>query len=150
MSIRGWRVALVLWMTLIFLASSGYLAFWMSADGTKEVFGPFNYLVRKSAHCGEFALLTYFWLRSIYTRPERLNCSIGWSVGLSILYAATDEYHQSFVPERQGIWSDVIFDAAGALAAGLTLKLVGERCGSGLKRRILGPYFSPVSPVDNI
>ncbi len=146
MTIDRWRIALVLWMTMIFLASSGYLAFWMSADGTEEVFGLFNYIVRKSAHFGEFAILTYLWLRSIWLREDRLNVSIGRSVGLSILYAITDELHQSYVPERQGIWSDVLFDAAGALAAGWVLKLLG-RSKSRFRGIILGSPGDPI-PAD--
>ena len=150
MSICGWRVVLVLWMTLIFLASSGFFARWMSADGTVEVFGLFNYVVRKSAHFGEFAILTYLWLRSIWTHPDRLNKRIVWAVVLSIVYALTDELHQSLVPERQGIWSDILFDAAGALVVGWVLKLVGENHQSRVRRVVLGPPGSREVVEDNI
>jgi VanZ family protein len=129
-------------MSLIYLASSGFFARWMSADGTVQVFGLFNYMVRKSAHFGEFAILTYLWFRSIWTRPERLNERIVWAVGLSILYAITDEFHQSLVPERQGIWTDILFDAPGALVAGWVLKLVGEMRQSRVKRLVLGSLGS--------
>ncbi len=138
MSICGWRIALVLWMVLIFLGSSGYLAFWMSADGTVEVLGSFNYWGRKSAHIGEFAVLTYLWVRSLLTQAERLNVCLHLSMGLSILYAVSDEVHQSFVPQRQGIWYDVLFDAGGVLLAGLLLRVVGAHGPPGLRQRVLG------------
>lgn len=39
---------------------------------------------------------------------------------LCVLYAVSDEYHQTFVPGRTGDWRDVLSDAAGT-AAGLAL-----------------------------
>ena len=146
----GWRIMLVLWMTLIFLASSGYLSPWMSADGTVEVFGFLNYIVRKLTHFGEFAILTYLWLRSIWTEPDRLKACLGWSMVFSVLYAVSDEVHQCYVPQRQGIWTDVIFDAAGALAAGWALGWVGRRERGGLRRRVLGPQSLQIGAVDKI
>jgi len=37
-------------------------------------------------------------------------------LGLSILYAMTDEFHQTFVPGRTGVWTDVVIDGLGAVA----------------------------------
>lgn len=39
---------------------------------------------------------------------------------LCVIYAASDEYHQAFVPGRSSDWRDVLSDAAGT-AAGLAL-----------------------------
>jgi VanZ family protein len=36
---------------------------------------------------------------------------------LAVLYAISDEVHQSFVPTREGTLRDVIIDAIGALLA---------------------------------
>jgi len=38
------------------------------------------------------------------------------------IYAASDEYHQSFVFGRAGVIGDVLIDAVGILGAGLCLR----------------------------
>lgn len=134
-----WRILLVLWMTAIYLVSSDLLSSRFSADATVEVFGLLNYIVRKCAHMGEFGILTYLWMRSVWTQADRLRVCLTWSVALSLLYAATDEIHQSFVPERLGLWSDVLFDAAGSLLVGYGLWRLWQAGDSGLRTRILGP-----------
>ena len=37
------------------------------------------------------------------------------AVGLAVVYAALDEYHQSFTPSRTANWHDVAIDAGGAI-----------------------------------
>jgi len=51
---------------------------------------------------------------------------------LSALYAASDEFHQTFVPGRAGRLLDVVVDWLGAgLALLLAMRLAGERRGAG-------------------
>lgn len=38
-------------------------------------------------------------------------------LGIAVVYAALDEWHQSFVPSRQGSVVDVMIDTAGAVLA---------------------------------
>ena len=47
---------------------------------------------------------------------------IPWAIAAA--YAATDEFHQLFVPGRSGQFSDVVLDSAGALAGLLILAAV--------------------------
>jgi VanZ family protein len=61
------------------------------------------------------------------------------SMLLGIGYAITDEIHQSYVPERLGIWTDVLWDAAGILAAGYCLWRIKRTGSENLRRRVLGP-----------
>ncbi|MDA0745311.1 MAG: VanZ family protein [bacterium] len=138
MTLRGWRILLVVWMGLIFLISSNFLNSQMSADATKEVFGTLNYVVRKSAHLSEYALLAFLWMRSIWVDPERFRSSLIWSVVFTVLYAATDEFHQSFVPNRLGIWTDVIFDATGAVLMVCALWWIKNKGSERLRRGLLG------------
>jgi VanZ family protein len=37
-----------------------------------------------------------------------------WTLGLIVVYAASDEFHQSLVPNRQGTVADVVIDTVGA------------------------------------
>ena len=47
-----------------------------------------------------------------------------WSgVVVAVLYGASDEWHQTFVPSRVGDIYDLLFDAMGALFAGATLSM---------------------------
>jgi VanZ family protein len=45
---------------------------------------------------------------------------------LVILYAASDEFHQSFVPSREASVLDVLIDTAGSVLALLFLWVIGR------------------------
>ena len=52
-------------------------------------------------------------------RRRRTEIFIPWLT--ATVYAATDEFHQLFIPGRSGQVSDVLLDSAGALAGVLIL-----------------------------
>lgn len=86
-------------------------------------------LLRKAAHMAAFgvlALLAYHALaRTFPARPRgRLLAA---AFGLSLLYAISDEWHQTFVPTRQGSVRDVAIDTAGAVIALLIIRLRTRR-----------------------
>lgn len=87
----------------------------------------YDYPLRKAAHMAEYAvlfLLTRRALRGTFAPESRWS----WAAGLlTVLYAVSDEYHQSLVPGRCGRWPDVGFDAAGAGLAGLWAGRLGLR-----------------------
>jgi VanZ family protein len=83
-------------------------------------------VVRKLGHVTGYALLTGAWwwaLRGIVERP------LLWAVCISLAYACTDEYHQTFVRGREGTPRDVGIDAIGMALAALLINL--RRKGSG-------------------
>ncbi|MCI8644643.1 MAG: VanZ family protein [Lachnospiraceae bacterium] len=83
-----------------------------------------SFLVRKSAHMAEFAvlaMLALFWLSS-FPMTYRRRCIL--AVLISACYAATDEFHQLFVPGRSGEVRDVLVDTAGAVIGILFLSLL--------------------------
>jgi VanZ family protein len=47
---------------------------------------------------------------------------VAWTIGLSALYAVSDELHQSFVPGRSSSAGDVAADVAGAAAAAVAVR----------------------------
>ena len=136
MVLRKWLPPLI-WMTLIFAGSTDVLSGehtsrfiepllrWLSAGKlTPEQVTLGHLLIRKAGHVTEYAILSVlFWLA--LGRPH-LDPDAGphnrgpWlavcmAVGLSVGYAALDEYHQSFVPSRTSSWHDVAIDAGGAV-----------------------------------
>ena len=53
---------------------------------------------------------------------NRKSLSNLWiAAGLCALYAASDEWHQTFVPQRGGVLSDVFIDCGGIAIAGIIL-----------------------------
>ena len=75
-------------------------------------FGWADYLVKKGGHMVGYALLALSFWYALEWRSDRRW--LAWL--LAILYAITDELHQSYVPGRHpSIWDVVIFDNLGAL-----------------------------------
>jgi len=75
--------------------------------------------VRKCGHLSEFALLGILWwraLRSVASYGPSLGRQFAHAVCLSCLFACTDEFHQLFVPSREGCVRDVLIDTVGAAA----------------------------------
>ena len=98
----------ILMMVLIFALSS------MPAD--PEDHGTLYILSRKLAHFGEYALLAALWWRALVASlPHRRALAL--AVVIAVLYAVTDELHQTLESGRSGRPLDVAIDTAGALAA---------------------------------
>jgi VanZ family protein len=81
--------------------------------------------VRKCAHLTEYAILALLFWRML--RKPVKNDPRPWSwrhaaiaVGLVAVYAATDEFHQLFVPSRDASVRDVLIDTLGG-AGGMAL-----------------------------
>ncbi len=134
--LRYW-LPLLIWMAVIFSASADaqstqrtsrflepFLRWaWpeISAEGIEAV----RWVVRKSAHVLEYAILAWLWWRAL-RRPVRGDARpwswrvAGTALLAAVLYAATDEWHQSFVPNRSGAGLDVLIDTVGGVV-GLTV-----------------------------
>ena len=78
-----------------------------------------NLFVRKGAHMTEYAVL--FWLYCRALRIEGAKRPVPIALLLCVVYATTDEFHQSFVADRGPSVVDVCIDTLGAaIAWGLT------------------------------
>ena len=85
--------------------------------------GTWDFILRKCAHVTIFALL---WLT--LARATRWRHPIP-AVIVAVLYAASDELHQSFVDGRHGTPVDVVIDSVGIGLAALACALVARRRG---------------------
>jgi len=89
------------------------------------------FLVRKLAHVTEYAILALLFWRARRRTSVVGGSSWQWSAAgealwFALLYAATDEFHQTFVPSREGCMRDVMIDGSGALGALLLLWALGR------------------------
>jgi VanZ family protein len=83
-------------------------------------FGPVDVIVKKAGHMLGYALLASAYWYALGFKKNR-----NWvALLLAILYALTDEFHQSFIPGRHPSLVDVFaFDGGGAALALLLLTL---------------------------
>jgi VanZ family protein len=90
-----------------------------------------HFLIRKTGHFmgyGMFSLLCFrgCWiaLEGPASRLRRRLKAHGLAILAAFLVANADEFHQSFLPNRCGEFSDVLLDTCGAVALGLALFLM--------------------------
>jgi VanZ family protein len=81
---------------------------------------------RKLVHFAEYALLCFLWWRPLSTvmSSER---AVLLAFLLATGYAATDEFHQSYVEGRNGSPVDWAIDTAGAATAAFLLRKSASR-----------------------
>jgi VanZ family protein len=89
------------------------------------------FITRKCAHLTEYAMLAILFWRAL-RKPVRKDlrpwrwADAGFAILFVALYAASDEIHQLFVPNREGRITDVMIDTAGAVTGVLLLWLAGR------------------------
>lgn len=74
-----------------------------------------SFLVRKCAHMGIYFVLTALLLYGLWRAGMSPRPRLAAAAGLCALLAALDEFHQTFVPGRDGKLSDVLIDLGGGL-----------------------------------
>ena len=101
-----WFPALLL-MSVIFVFSS-------QPGDELPSFSDWDYFIKKSSHMIGYGLLALSYFHFL-----KYNKKQYWlALLMAVLYAATDEYHQSFVAGRGPSFIDVfVFDGLGALIA---------------------------------
>jgi VanZ family protein len=127
---------LLIWMAFISFASSnsfsasntsrivGPLVLWLFPNTTPEQLELIHIVVRKISHFLEYAILGFLAARAFRT-SSTLGVRRRWFVialGLVVVYAFLDEYHQSFVPSRTPSIVDSFIDILGGFTALLALR----------------------------
>ncbi|MBI2516802.1 MAG: VanZ family protein [Opitutae bacterium] len=132
-ALKPW-LPVVLWMGVIFAVSTdlgsyqhtsrfiGPLLRWLIPDISPEAVRQVQFLVRKAAHFTEYAILALLARRAAghslrVAETHRHVRAAGLALLIAAGYAATDEWHQSFVPSRTASPTDVLIDTTGAGAA---------------------------------
>jgi VanZ family protein len=77
--------------------------------------GTADLVLRKLAHMTEYGVLWFLWLRALGGGEGRRVVLA--AACIAVAYAATDEFHQTFVDGRHGTPVDVLIDATGITIA---------------------------------
>jgi VanZ family protein len=109
----------LIWMALMF--------WWSGIPHLAIATGAADFWTRKPAHIAEYAVLFLLLYRA--TTSQRLGI---WSlkhvsicIGLTLLFAMSDEWHQSFTPSRHGSVVDIGIDSLGVALGLLVLAWYG-------------------------
>jgi VanZ family protein len=110
--IRYWLPVVLLLTAIFFLSST-------PGDELHRFEFPFAHFI---AHAVEYFLMGFLVCRAL-TADLKIKKPVLASIILVIIYAITDEWHQSFVPGRSPAAKDVVLDLiSGAFGAFLLLK----------------------------
>ena len=75
-------------------------------------------IIKQSAHVFVYGVLHFLIQRAIQlTTPKNQKKALFTlaPIVLTLIYALTDEYHQSFIPGREATWIDIGFDTLGIM-----------------------------------
>ena len=111
--LRFWA-PVIAWALVIFLFSS------KPTGSTTEIYWQ-DFIVKKTAHVVEYAVFTTLLFRAFVASGANKKDAAMYSLGISIVYAISDEVHQSFTPGREPRARDIIFDTIGAAGAIYTI-----------------------------
>ncbi len=129
-ALKHW-LPVILWMGLIFFVSTDFgssthtsqiiepILKWLNPDISSTAIDLVQTIIRKGGHFTEYAILALLALRSVnLSRPNGSHFqAIAIALLIAATYAATDEFHQSFIPSRTASIYDVMIDTSGAFAA---------------------------------
>lgn len=121
----------IAWMLLIFAGSSDVLSaehtsrflvpflLWLNPSISNQTIEIIHLLFRKLGHVTEYAILAaLLWraLRGSLPAMSRGIISVA-TFGIAAAFAASDEFHQSFIPSRTSTVHDVFIDCCGIMLA---------------------------------
>ena len=104
-------------------ATSGRIVYWLleipflslqSEEQRAAVLETLTFCVRKGAHMGAYFILTALLLLAVWRLISSPVRRAAVATGLCALLAGLDEFHQTFVPGRNGQVRDVFIDMAGS------------------------------------
>ncbi|MFM9128035.1 MAG: VanZ family protein [Solirubrobacterales bacterium] len=103
------------------LALMGVIFFLSAQPDLNSGLGVWDTIGRKFVHFAIFGALWWLWDRALDHRHGLVAAAI------TVAYAISDEYHQSFVDGRVGSVRDVLIDTAGVLAAWALTRRLARR-----------------------
>ncbi len=90
--------------------------FLSSLPGVKLELNLFHSLLRQAAHFFVFFILALLLINAFRISDLNFIRSALYTLIIAVIYAALDEYHQSFVPGRTAELKDVFVDSLGIIS----------------------------------
>lgn len=107
-----------LWAWLPPLAWMGMLFYLSAQSDIPCPPGPFlQQVYERGGHALGYAMLAWLYLRALRRTIHNGVVLRLVSAGLAVIYALSDEYHQTFVPGRSGDLTDLLVDGVGICGA---------------------------------
>src|SRR6202035_5141994 len=127
--VKYWMPAIA-WMALIFIGSTDMLSAehtsrflvpilrWLDPQISWATLNAIQTIIRKLGHVTEYAILAVLMWRAqrggtVWKLKTSILFAIVWIA--CAVFAASDEFHQSFVPSRTASFHDVMIDVCGAV-----------------------------------
>lgn len=112
---------MLLWLPVLLWC--GLIFFLSSIPNLRTEFRFWDLVLRKAAHMTEYAILFLLTRRAVVGSSAAFAGYAGTLAAIfTILYAVSDEFHQSFVPTRGPTVQDVGIDAVGVFAGVILLR----------------------------
>jgi len=153
--LKTW-IAAVLWLIVIAIESTAAL----SSENTSRIlypllhflfgmdmatFEPIHFFIRKSGHVVGYGILSILlfraWRATLTSGALQPRWMLRWAdiaVLGTALVASLDEWHQSFIPTRTGMWQDAVLDTCAGIAAQILVYFWMKRRSSGHELRPVG------------
>src|SRR5437870_11216842 len=143
---------LLIWLGVIFLGSTELLSaeytsrfitpflLWLKPGMSPQTIWVILVAVRKCAHVIEYAVLALLLWRALRNTPvlgAKMLVVFGAVMLGCALFAASDEFHQTFIKSRTPSVRDVLLDIAGAI--------LGLLVGASLARRDPKKFPAPIN-----
>jgi VanZ family protein len=121
---------LLIWLGVMFVGSTNLMSsehtsryivpslLWLNPEISPDTMWIIHVVVRKCAHVTEYAILAFLMWRALRSCPAlRTKATICFGAVLlgCVLFATSDEFHQTFVKSRTPSVHDVLLDVAGSL-----------------------------------
>lgn len=134
--LKHWWPAIT-WAGVIFFFSTDYFAAphterfltpfltWLLPDVTPQQTAFVHLLLRKFGHLGEyfiFAVLLMYAFKGHQDQFPNRRYAL-WTMTITLVYAVSDEYHQSFVASRSADVNDIMIDFLGGICGALWMHL---------------------------
>lgn len=99
-------------------------------DGEYEIWvDNVQFPVRKAAHMTEYAVLFIFTYIAFMVDGLTNRKLVTAALILVVIFASSDEIHQLYVPDRNGCFTDVLVDTAGAFIGLIVCRIAGSIAG---------------------
>jgi VanZ family protein len=108
-------LAVILWLGAIFVMSD--------IPSIATPFDPFyDFTFKKLAHVTVYGILTALLFSALRIHIRDKGHALLTAALVAVVYACSDEWHQTFVPGREGTLRDVAIDAIGAVSVSICLR----------------------------